>query len=96
MLKPRIIKSVKCDHCHIYLKQLAAQKYDHLIYDADLPENTKELDDWKINAMPVIQIVDVKENGTQEMIHQFPPGPFSPRIVNAKIKALNKEREKKK
>ena len=95
MLKPRIIKSVNCGHCHIYLKQLATQKYKHLIYDADLPENTKELDSWKINTMPVIQVVDVKDDGTQEMIHQFPPGPFSPRIIDAKIKALNKEREKK-
>ena len=96
MLKPRIIKSVNCDRCCIYLKQLNAQNYEHLIYDADLPENTKELDSWKINNMPVIQIVDVKENGTQEMIHQFPPGPYCARIINAKIKALNKKREKKK
>lgn len=96
MLKPRIIKSINCDRCRIYLKQLAAQKYEHLIYDADLPENTKELDGWKINVMPVIQIVDVKEDGTQETVHQFPPGPYSPRIVDAKIKALNKEREEKK
>lgn len=96
MLKPRIIKSVNCRQCYLYLKALSAQNYEHIIYDADLPENTKELDSWKISSMPVVQIVDVKDDGTQEFIHQFPPGPYSSRIVDAKIKALNKEREKKK
>ncbi len=96
MLKPRIIKSVNCDRCRIYLKTLNAQNYEHIIYDADLSENTKELDSWKINAMPVVQIVDVKDDGTQEMIYQFSPGEYSPRTINGQIKALNKEREKKK
>lgn len=96
MLKPRVIKSAGCARCRIYLKTLAKQKYEHLIYDADLKENQKELDEWKINMMPVIQIVDVKDDGTQEKVFQFPPGQFSSRSIDAKIKALNKERKEKK
>lgn len=96
MLKPRIIKSSGCPRCKIYLKTLAKQGYEHIIYDADLEENQKELDKWKINMMPVVQIVDVKEDGTQEMIFQFLPGQYAPRHINNKIKALDKERANKK
>lgn len=96
MLKPRVIKSSNCPRCKMYLKTLSKQKYEYLVYDADLPENQKELDTWKINMMPVVQIVDVKDDGTQEMVFQFGSGPFSPRAIDIKIKTLNKEREKKK
>lgn len=94
-LKPRIIKSAGCPRCKIYLKTLAKQGYEHLIYDADLPQNQKELDQWKINMMPVVQIVEEKD-GSYDVVHQFPPGQFAPRAINAKIKALEKEREEKK
>lgn len=94
MLKPRIIKSAGCPRCKIYLKTLAKQNYDCIIYDADLPENQKELDSWKINVMPVVQIVDVKEDGTQEVKHQFPPMPLAPRRIDDKIKQLEKESAK--
>jgi glutaredoxin len=97
MLKPRIIKSSGCPRCKIYLKTLSKQGYDYIIYDADLKENQKELDKWKINMMPVVQIVDIKDkDGETEMVFQFPPGQYSSRHIDAKIKALNKEREKKK
>lgn len=96
MLKPRIIKSVDCARCRIYLKTLSKQNYEHLIFDADLKENQKQLDEWKINMMPVVQIVDVKEDGTQEKVFQFPPGQFSSRSIDAKIKEITKEQEKKK
>lgn len=96
MLKPRIIKSAGCPRCKIYLKTLARQEYEHIIYDADLKENQKELDEWKINMMPVVQIVDVKDDGTQKVVFQFAPGQWSARHINTKIKALNKEQEKKK
>lgn len=96
MLKPRIITSAGCPRCKIYLKTLAKQKYEHIIYDADSKKNTKEMDNWKINMMPVVQIVDVKDDGTQEMVFQFPPGQFAPRHINNKIKALKTKQEKKK
>jgi len=92
MLKPRIIKNKSCPRCRIYLKTLARQKYDHLIFDADLEENQKELDEWRINTMPVVQIVDVKDDGTQKMVFQFPPAPISPRQIDTQIKILNKQR----
>ncbi len=96
MLKPRIIKSANCLICKSYLKNLAKQEYEYIVFDADLKENQQELDSWKISKMPVIQIVDVQDDGTQEMVFQFPPGPYASRHINNKIKALNKEQEKKK
>lgn len=93
MLKPRIIKSIGCPRCRIYLKTLSKQKYDYLIFDADLKENQKQLDEWRINSMPVVQIVNVKDDGVQEKVFQFPPGQLSPRSIDAKIKALNKARK---
>lgn len=87
MLKPRIIKQEDCPRCRLYLKMLDKQKYDYLIYDADLEQNQKQLDEWKISMMPVVQIVDIKD-GSQEVVFQFPVGQFSPRAINAKIKEL--------
>jgi len=91
MLRPRVIKSVGCFKCKNYLKQLQLQKYEFLIYDADLPENQEQLDTWKIDAMPVVQIIDDEDDN--KVVHQFPPGRYSPRVINAKIK--EKEGEKK-
>lgn len=96
MLKPRIIKASACARCKIYLKTLSKQNYEYIVYDADEKGNQKELDEWKINVMPVVQIVNVKDDGTQQMVFQFAPGQWSPRHINNKIKALNKEREEKK
>lgn len=90
-MKPRIIKSAGCFKCKMYLKQLKAQKFEHLIFDADLPENQDQLDKWKINAMPVVQIVDEEDN--LKVIYQFAPGRYSPRVISAKVK--EKEGEKK-
>ena len=72
------------------MKSLNKQGYDFLIYDADLKENQPQLDLWKINAMPVVQIVK-EENGNTEMVFQFPPGSLSTRLIETKIAELKKK-----
>jgi hypothetical protein len=92
MLKARVIKSAGCFRCKSYLKELKARQFDHLIYDADLQENQEQLDKWKVNMMPVIQIVD--DEAEFKVVHQFPPGRWSIKSINAKINALAKKKEK--
>ncbi|MHA2279375.1 MAG: hypothetical protein ACXAC5_00580 [Promethearchaeota archaeon] len=92
MLKVRVIKSEGCFRCKNYLKQLKLQNFDHLIYDADLKENQEELNKWKVDMMPVVQIVD--DEAEFKVVHQFPPGRWSTRSINAKVKALAKQEKK--
>ncbi len=94
MLKPRIIKSAGCLICRAYIKKLKAQKYDFLIYDADLKEHTEQLDKWKIDKMPVVQIVDVKEDGTEEFVSQLAQGRWSARYIDGKIAEIKKRSNK--
>ena len=94
MFKARIIKSEGCFKCKNYLKSLNKQGYDFIIYDADLKENQPQLDLWKINAMPVVQIVKIKEDNNIEMVFQFPPGSLSTRLIETKITELKKKNEK--
>jgi len=91
MLRARVIKSQGCFKCKIYLKQLKKQNYDFIIYDADNKANEKQLDAWKINAMPVVQIVD--DEADFKVLYQFPPGGWSTRSIDAKIKILAKTKK---
>ncbi len=93
MLKVRVIKSVGCFKCKNYLKQLRKQNYDFIIYDADDDKNQKELDAWKINAMPVVQIVDDEDDF--KVVHQFTPGGWSTRSIDTQIKVLAKKKTPK-
>ena len=95
MLKPRIIKKEGCFKCKNYIKALNKQGYEFLIFDADLKENQKQLDEWKIDAMPIVQIVDVKEDGTEIKVYQYPPGRWATRQIDDKIKALSSKGDKK-
>ena len=57
-MKIRIIKSADCENCTAYLKKL--EKYgfkEYDIYDADDPKNQKQLDEWNIEDMPIIQTI---------------------------------------
>ncbi len=69
------------------------QKYDFEVYDGDLAENQKELDEWGISAFPVIQIIDIKTDGSREKIFQFPyrAGGWAPRLIDGKIRELNRK-----
>jgi arsenate reductase-like glutaredoxin family protein len=85
-MKVRIIKTKKCLICESYLPRLNKQGFEYTVYDADNPANEKELDEWKIEKMPVIQLVD--DDGAVK--YQFPPGTFSPRAINHRISQLSK------
>ena len=93
MLKPRIVKSIHCKDCRHYLKVLDEQNFDYLIYDADDEANLKQLDEWKISFMPVVQIVDVKSDGSEEFVSQLPPGQWSVRAIDGRIKKAERERK---
>ena len=88
----RIVKSDDCKICKKYLPRLKEQGFAYEIYDADDPKNQDELDEWKIEKMPVVQIVEVK--GLKRILkYQFAPGPFSTRIINYKIQQLKKAKK---
>jgi len=86
-IKTRIIKSNKCFFCKKYLKTLSQQNYDFTIYDADDSANQKQLDEWKVSDMPVVQLVS--EDGS--VLWQFPPGQLSTRSIEAKKSQLIKK-----
>lgn len=66
-----------------YIEQLKSQDYDFQVYDADLPENQKRLDEWGIQICPVVQIVE-----GNKVLYQFPEGQFSIRVIESKKKQL--------
>lgn len=88
MLKTRILKSDDCPKCRVYLSQLEKQKYQYEVYDGDAIENQKQLDEWKVNTFPVVQIID--DNG--KVLYQFLPGNISPRVIEFKKAQLEKKR----
>lgn len=91
MVKTRVISSVGCPKCKFYLTVLRKQGFEFDVYDADDQKNQKELDEWRISSMPVVQIIDIKEDGTIKKLWQFPSGQISPRSIRTKIKMLEKK-----
>jgi len=83
----RIIKTKVCAICEGYLPRLDKQGFKYTVYDADDPANQDQLDEWKVEKMPVIQLVD----NMDQVKFQFSPGTFSPRAINFKIAQLKKE-----
>ncbi|KKN26826.1 hypothetical protein LCGC14_0870850 [marine sediment metagenome] len=79
----RIISSINCSKCKGYLERLDKRGYNYSAYNADDPKNQQQLDEWKVRDMPVIQII----NGDKVM-YQFPPGTYSPRLLEQKIEDL--------
>ena len=75
------------------MKRLKKQGYAFIIYDADDKKNTKQLDAWKIDAMPVVQIVDDEDDF--KVLHQFPPGGYSTRSIDREIQILSKKKKQK-
>lgn len=83
----RVISSEKCPNCQAYKNTLSKRKFEHVIYDADDDNNQDQLDSWGINEMPVVQIVQNKDN--KDIIKfQFGPGSPSPRAINIKIEQI--------
>lgn len=92
-MKPsiRIVKSKDCPRCRAYIKQLDTVGFKYSVYDADAPENQKQLDEWKIDIMPVVQVI--KEDGS--LLEQLSRGEFSPRFLNARLAYWEKKYDNK-
>jgi len=94
MFVTRVITSKNCPKCKFYTKVLSMQKYEYEIYDADLDENSEQLDKWKITSMPVVQIVEHQDNGDSVVMHQFVPGQISTRAIETKKSMIAKQLKK--
>ena len=92
MLKTRVIIVPKgCNFCKTYIKILNNQKFPFETYDGDVKENQDDLDKWKVNAFPVVQIID-----GNKVVHQFPyrQGGWAPRLIKGKMAELERKRGK--
>jgi len=83
-IRVRIIKGRRCKKCDYWLPTLDKIGFKYEIYDADDPAHQTKLDEWGIEDMPVIQLIDDDD----VVKDQFSPGTFSARAINFKIKKL--------
>ena len=86
MLKVRVIGSENCDKCRQLIRQYKKVGLPVERYDADAPENQKQLDAWKIINMPVVQIVDEKG----KKLEQFRWGRVIPETIRRHMKKHEK------
>ena len=85
----RVISSESCPNCQAYKKTLTKRQFEYTLYDADCDENQNQLDKWGIHEMPVVQIVQRKDN--KDIVKfQFGPGSPSPRAINIKLEQMRK------
>lgn len=94
MLTTRIVTRDGCPICKFYIKTLSKQKYQFEQYDADVKENQKQLDGWRITDMPVVQIIEHQSIGDPLVVHQFLPGGVSSRAIEFLKTKIMKQREK--
>jgi len=89
MLKARVIKSKDCPRCAAYLARLTQLKFPHIVYD--VADGSKEdLDKWRINDMPIVQLVDTETSEVHFQFKYVQQG-WSPRAIKHKIKEKEKE-----
>lgn len=84
MWTTRIITRAECTRCKSYIERLRKLNYKFQIME-ESTQNSKQLDEWKIEKVPVVQIlVDGKlVNGGQ-----MPPGEFSPLAIRMHAQRL--------
>jgi len=87
----RIVKSNDCPICASYIPRLQKQGYKFDLYDGDAPQNEKQLDEWKIDKFPVVQIV--YRDGKNEVVkYQFPAGKtYAPRFIDMKKQQFERD-----
>lgn len=72
----RLIGTKDCIKCTAFKRYLDQSKYPYAFYDAGAPEVQKQLDEWMITDMPVLQIL--KEG---DIVYQFLPGIKSTKTI---------------
>lgn len=85
-VKVRIIGSKDCPKCDLTKRNFEKDGLEYEWYDADLDDNQEQLDGWRITNLPVIQLYN--ENN---ILLQFPPGPFTPKTVRGRIIAIEEK-----
>ena len=89
-MRIQIITSKDCLLCKSFLARLAKVKFtDFEEYDADDPNNKAELDGWRINNMPVIQIVN--SDGVVKYRFPYSEDGYSPRSMKYKRDELQRK-----
>lgn len=83
-MKVRIIKSNNCNDCKLYLARLNKLGFVYETMDGDDLNLKDQMDAWKIDKMPVVQIIN--DNG--EMVDQLPPGSFSVAFIQDRIRKI--------
>ena len=88
-MKVRIIKSEHCPFCKQYLKKLDDVGFEYETYDGDAEKNDTQLDEWDVDEMPVIQII----NDKGDLIYQLPysAGGYSPKYIKRKMRELSND-----
>ena len=85
-VKVRIVKNRDCKICEVYLPRLDEIGFLYEIYDAEEPGREQQLDEWKIDEMPVVQVVD----DAGAVLYQFPPGTIAARAIKYKMRQLER------
>ena len=80
----RIITRAECKICKAYIDRLRKAGYDFQIME-ESPENSKQLDEWKIEQVPVVQIL---VDGKLVPGGQMPSGTFSPLAIRKHAQRL--------
>lgn len=88
-MRTRIITKEDCQKCKLYLRTLRDQGIKFEIYKSEDPGHQENLDKWRIEDMPVVQIIDESD----KILHQFPHGMFSSRAIKHKIKMLKENKK---
>lgn len=90
----RLVSSKSCKVCEGYRQRLNDAKYSYEVFDADDNANSAQLDAWLITKFPVVQIVEIMDNGTRVVKSQWPQGQDPPvRWIDFKIKQLEEKQQ---
>lgn len=94
MFKMRLVSSDHCQICMAYRAQLDAMKYDYEVFNADDKTNGSQLDAWLITKFPVVQIVEILDNGNRVVRSQWPQGQtVGVRFIDFKRKQLEEKKK---
>jgi len=85
----RVIGSDNCVRCRAYMSALEKQKIQFVFMDANDKEHRDEFNQWSVHELPVVQIVEKKDD-KHSLRFQFQPGPVSSRVVKYRMSEIIK------